>query len=179
VWASQLPPLEGELAIGFLDLIEVRFVDAFLRRGVNWRTVRQAEARGRELFGTTHPFATRNFRTDGRAIFAELGGAGGGAVLELASDQLLFAQVVSPYLLGLEFDQNAAARWWPLGARKAVVIDPNRSFGQPIVAPEGVPTAILAGAFAADGSQEAVARAYGVSLRSVRHAVEFEQKLAA
>ena len=179
VFSSQLPVLGGEIAVGFLDLVEVRFVDAFLKRGVTWSTVRKAEAKGRALFDTTHPFATRPFRTDGRGIFAELGGRAEKAVIDLASSQLAFAQVVSPFLSGIEFEGETAARWWPLGTSKRVVIDPARSFGQPIVAREGVPTAVLAAAVEAEGAEEVVARVYEVSPASVRHAVEFEKKLAA
>jgi uncharacterized protein (DUF433 family) len=179
VFSSQLPVIDGEIAVGFLDLIEVRFVDAFLRRGVSWSTVRKAEAKGRALFDTTHPFATKHFRTDGRGIFADIGGRADKAVIELASSQLAFSQVVSPFLAGIDFDGDAASRWWPLGASKRVVIDPARSFGQPIVAREGVPTAVLAAAVRAEGAEDVVARTYEVSLASVRHAVEFEKKLAA
>jgi uncharacterized protein (DUF433 family) len=179
VWAGQLPVIEGELALGFLDLIEVRFVEAFLKRGVRWSTLRKAEARGRELFDTTHPFATKNFRTDGRGIFAELGGRRDPALIELASSQLAFSQVIAPSLAGVDFERDEAVRWWPLGAGKRVVIDPARSFGQPIVAAEGVPTAVLARAVEAEGDEQFVARTYRVSPRSVRHAVEFEKKLAA
>jgi uncharacterized protein (DUF433 family) len=179
VWISQLTPLDGEIALGFLDLIEVRFVDAFLKRGVKWTTVRKAEARARELFDTTHPFATKNFRTDGRGIFAELGSHKDKAIIELASSQLSFSQLVSPFLVGIDFEKDSAVRWWPLGSAKRVVIDPSRSFGQPIVAKEGVPTSVLARAFEIEGEEGIVARAYQVSRISVRHAVEFEKKLAA
>ena len=36
VWQRQLPIIDGNLAVSFSDLIEVRFVDLFLRRGVSW-----------------------------------------------------------------------------------------------------------------------------------------------
>lgn len=70
-----------------------------------------------------------------------------------------------------------AARWFPVASRR-VVIDPARSFGQPIVQ-EGVPTLVLAKTFAAEGSYSRVARWYDVDVRSVRAAVDFEHRLAA
>jgi uncharacterized protein (DUF433 family) len=69
-------------------------------------------------------------------------------------------------------------RWWPLGRDHRVVLDPERSFGRPIITPESVPTAILARAFQAEGSIDSVARWYEVDPRSVLDAVEFEKKLA-
>jgi len=43
VWRGQLQPVNGALALGFLDLMEIRAVDAFLRAGVSWKTLREAE----------------------------------------------------------------------------------------------------------------------------------------
>jgi len=35
VWRAQLPQLEDSLALGFLDLMEIRFVDAFIEAGLS------------------------------------------------------------------------------------------------------------------------------------------------
>ena len=48
VWRGQWPPIDHSLAVGFLDLIEIRFVDAFLKAGVSWSMLRQARERGVE-----------------------------------------------------------------------------------------------------------------------------------
>lgn len=179
VWQGQLPPSNG-LALGFLDLLEVRFVETFLRHGVSWPIIRKAETRGRERFGTIHPFATRGFQTDGRKIFARISDEESiPALLDVADSQLAFHKMISPSLAGIQFDDDAPVRWWPLGQKRQVVIDPKRSFGQPIVNREGVPTAVLATAFEVEGSEEAVAKWYEVNVRSVRDAVEFEKRLAA
>jgi len=182
VFKTQIPPTEkGELSLGFLDLIEVRFVNAFLSHGVTWPVIRRAESHARQLFATDHPFATKRFKTDGRKIFATLRNraASDPALLDLADNQLAFNKLISPYLRGVEFEHDTAARWRPLGSKKRIVIDPQRSFGQPITDREGVPTAVLAAAFHAEGSEEAVAKTYRADLRSVRDALEFEQLLAA
>jgi hypothetical protein len=46
----------GLPALDFADLIEVRFLDAFLQHGVSWWTIRTAAERVRELLGRHHPF---------------------------------------------------------------------------------------------------------------------------
>ena len=43
VWQSQLPRLDHQIAVSFLDLIEIRFVNAFLEHGVSWPTIRKVE----------------------------------------------------------------------------------------------------------------------------------------
>lgn len=178
---SQLQPLDGVIALGFLDLIEVRFIDAFRRSGVSWKSIRLAYDRARELIGSEHPFSTKIFRSDGRRIFAEIVQRTGKRVLlDLVSNQLAFQKVLAPYLYeGLDFLDQEVSRWWPMGRTRQVVIDPERGFGQPIVDREGVPTAILAQAYRVEESVDAVARWFEVDRRSVRDAVEFEERLAA
>lgn len=181
VWKRQLPSVGGSLALGFLDLMEVRFVNAFRDHGVSWKTLRLAAERARRLFDATHPFSTKRFTTDGRSIFAELRAETGEASLvDVVRSQYAFRQVLAPYLHGVEYDEESIViRWWPLGQKRRVVIDPRRSLGQPIVQPEGVPTSILASAYRREEDVNVVAEWYAVSARSVKDAIDFEGRLAA
>lgn len=182
VWEPELPEVEGSLALGFRDLIEVRFVDAFRSHGVSWKTLRLAAERASEILQDTHPFSTKRFKTDGRRIFAELvSETGEELLLDLVKSQYGFRQVIGPHLYeGLEFDDSrGAVRWYPLPGSRRVVIDPAISFGQPVVHPESVPTAILAKAAQVEPSIDRVARWYEVDPQAVRDAVDYEEQLAA
>lgn len=167
--------------VTFRDLIEVQFVHAFHREGVSWKTIRIAAAKARQITGSDHPFASRAFVTDGRTIFAEIAQrTGNRELLDLRSDQMAFRRVLLPSLRSrLDLSKEGVQRLWPLGKRRPVVIDPARQFGQPISRDEGVPTAVLADAYRAMSSIDAVARWYDVARASVRAAVDFEQRLAA
>ena len=179
VFTSALPPLDGELALNFLDLQEIRFVEAFLRTGVQWKTLRMAHEKAEQGLGS-YPFSRGNFVTDGSRIFHDLAPKikSDGAFVDLVSDQSSFKRIVSPYIVGLEFADGQAIEWWPLGKSRMIVLDPKRSFGQPIVR-EGVPTNILARAYRAERSFTKIARWYEVSERAVRDAVEYETTLKA
>jgi uncharacterized protein (DUF433 family) len=180
VISHQLPTLDGTVALGFRDLIEVRVVHAMRTAGVTWKTIRLAREHAAKLLRTTTPFASARFKTDGRGVFSFIGGTARNRILiDLSASQYAFRTFVGPYLVDVEFDDKAdASRWWPLGARRSVLLDPQRSFGQPIV-PQGVPTAILAAAVRAGGSIETVAKWYELPVRSVRDAVDFEEGLQA
>jgi uncharacterized protein (DUF433 family) len=69
-------------------------------------------------------------------------------------------------------------RWWPLGHRRMVVVDPQRAFGAPIVVNSGIPTATLALAAGREGSPREVTRWYPVTEREVRDAIAFERSLS-
>jgi uncharacterized protein (DUF433 family) len=181
LWQGQWKPIDRSLALGFLDLIEIKFVDAFLKAGVTCATLRQARERAKEMFKVSHPFSTNRFVTDGREIFVELHReTGQPSLIEIVRRQAVFAQIIKPFLKELEFVEGSGlVRWWPLGEKRSVVLDPKRNFGRPILARHGVPTEVLASAVRATGSFSEVARWYEVAEREIEDAVEFEQRLAA
>lgn len=181
LWHGQWEPIGHNLALGFLDLIEIRFVDAFLKAGVSWAMLRQARERAEEMFKVSHPFCTNRFVTDGREIFVKLHReTGEPSLIEIVQRQTVFAQIIKPFLKELEFAEGSGlVRWWPLGEKRLVVLDPTRNFGRPIVARHGVPTEVLANATKAAGSIAEVARWYEVPEREIHDALEFEQRLAA
>lgn len=180
VWTGQLEAMAGGLTLTFFDLIEVRIVYAFLKEGVSWKTLRTARGRAQELFQQSHPFCSNRFGTDGREIFIQLSQeTSEPKLLELTAKQQVFAGIVQPFLKELEFsDENGLVRWWPLGHNRAVVLDPKRCFGQPIVAQEGVPTIALAQAVRTTGSLKEAASWYEVPEASVQDAIKFEEGLA-
>lgn len=179
--SSALGRTAGPLALTFSDLIELRFLEAFLNHGVSWASVRIAAKRAEEILGRSHPFSTRTFRTDGRYILAEIAGVDGVTeLLNLVRNQYEFAKVVPMLFAGLDYDDSESPdRWWPMTRKKLVVIDPSRSFGAPIVNLGGVPTRILAQSVVSNGSDGMTARIFDVPLRAVRHAVQYERILAA
>jgi len=149
----QIPMIGGKPALGFLDLIEVRFVSWLVGKGVSWRTIRLAADRARAELHHEHPFALARFHTDGKAIFLE--------TQEATGDRSL-----------LDLVKNNFAMY-------EVVLDPGRSFGRPIDDGSGVPTATLNDAYQAEGSYERVASWFEVPPEAVRRAVAYEMKLAA
>jgi uncharacterized protein (DUF433 family) len=183
VIVAELQPVEGTTALGFLDLLELRFVDAFLRCGVSMKTIRHAAERACVLFDDRHPFASQRFYTDGKRVLAEIqsGAPDDKALLDLKVDQLGFYEVIKPSLVaGVIFDrQNGhALEWAPSADTPHVVLDPKRQFGQPIIKSVGVQTAALAAAYKAEGSLERVASWFEITEEEVGEALRFELKAA-
>lgn len=171
-----------ELTIGFLDLLEIRFIGAFVEEGISLQKIRIAVHEAARMIGDTHPLSTKRFKTDGQSIFMDVAEDTGEAwLMNLFSRQYQFRDFVWPSLYrGFEYsDSDQATRWWPMFPRRQIVIDPRRAFGHPIVNKGRVPTAILADAFEGEGSITRVAKWYGISKRAVSDAIEFEKSLAA
>lgn len=180
VFSPALAQIEGYRAIGFLDLVELLFVKAFRDEGVTLPTIRKAAKEAAKRWNTTHPFCLRRFATDGRGIFATVvDDTGEEDLLELAKSQLAFKKVLQPYLKQLQYDKDyLVERWWPLGNKRPVCVDPRLCFGRPVVMPVPVPTEVLFEAVSAEQTLKEVAEWYGLPVRCVRAAVDFERQLA-
>lgn len=178
VWQGEIKPLDNKLALSFRDLLELRFVDAFIRAGVSWRTMRRAHTNAQSELRTTHPFCSNRIFTDGRSILLRQATEDSDeALVNLATDQKEFSRIVEAFRKELEFSGTDIV-WWPLGKQRQIVLDPKRNFGQPTVTKSGVPAATLARSVKANSSQELVARWYEVYPDEIRDAVEFEESLA-
>ena len=180
LWTPQLPKFEGRVELGFRDLIELRFVDAFIKAGLGLKAIRRCLEYARECADDDRPFSTQRFKTDGRTIFREsLNQLGEAELLDLKRRQYVFKEVIERNFKDLDIEADAVARWRPFNGRETIVIDPARAFGQPIATDFGVSTIALADAVKAEGSPERVARLYEVPVAVVRDAMKFEDQLAA
>lgn len=172
--------LEG---ISFHDLLEVRFVDAFVRAGVSLPIIRRVAQTAKEVYGSAYPFTQRRFRTDGKTIFeTAVKESGEPELLDLLKRQYAFEQIIGSSLYaGIDFDDNEqrALRWYPIAKSKSVVLDPAIAFGKPIVANCGIRTDILYSAFQAEQNKQRVARQFEVPVQAVDAAIRFEERIAA
>lgn len=180
LWSPELPANEAHLELGFRDLIELRFVNAFAEEGVDLRIIRRCLEHAREAVQDPRPFSTRRFRTDGRTIFLDtLKATGESELLDLKRGQFVIKSVIERTFRDLDLDNDVVARWRPFRGKDTIVIDPQRSFGQPIATESGVPTIALAEAVTSEGSVDRVARLYEVPSAVVRDAIRFEAYLQA
>lgn len=180
LWRPQVDIGDGKTYLGFRDLMEMRTAHAFMAIGVSATMIRKAINEAKLSVDDERPLSTKKFMTDGRSIFLEIANESGDAKLvDLFRGQYTFKRIIEASLRGVEFEGIIPTRWWPASIAQKIVLDPERSFGQPIEADTGVPTAVLAAAVKAEGSVEAAANIWQVPTRSVQRAVKFEMELAA
>jgi len=180
LWRPQLPAYDHHLELGFRDLIELRFIKAFIDAGLGLKTIRHCLEYARECVNDDRPFSTRRFRTDGRTIFLDsLKNSGESELLDLKNRQYVLKQVIERTFKDLDTSKDIVTRWRPFRGKKSIVIDPQRAFGQPIAADQGLPTVALADAVKAEGSIKRVSSLFDVPATVVRDAVNFEKSLLA
>lgn len=180
LWQPQIDLDDDHVYLGFRDLMEMRTAHAFMEKGVSAIAIRRAIAEASKLVDDERPLSTKKFKTDGRDIFLEIVREDGGTQLvDIFRKQYAFQKLIEQSLTDVDFDGIVPGRWWPATRAKGIIVDPARSFGQPIDEESGVPTAALAAAVQAEGSIEAAARAWQVKSSAVRRAADFEASLLA
>jgi len=180
LWTPEFPALEGKLHLSFRDLIELRVLDRFRRAKTSMPYLRKVVSSAQQLLGDTHPFSNARLKSDGKRLYLEIvSGTHEPALVELLSGQHAFHSIISEGLKDITYEGESAAYWTPGEGRGAVVIDPRRSFGQPVLAQSGVPTAIIRLQAQAGRSAREISRAFEVDEPSVRAALRFEEALAA
>ncbi|RXN84712.1 DUF433 domain-containing protein [Achromobacter aloeverae] len=187
LWKTQIDTREyDEDVIGFQDLLEARFVRAFIDHGIPLIVVRRCLESARAIYGVDYPFTTLKFKTDGRTIFGEALRLmqSEGEMVDLRSRQIVFRDIIHPSLYaGIEYKGMQAMKWYPLGKRTHVVLDPARQFGKPIVEDAGIPTDALYASYLAEGGNEQAvsltAEVFDVAPRFVQSAIVFETSLLA
>ncbi len=174
--------------LSFADLMEAIVISAFAEHGVQIRTVRRAIEMAREKYDLERPFSSEIFETDGKNIFMELReyDPDDSGLIDIVNSQRAFKNIVKPAFKNIEFSHRRAARWWPLGKSRGVLVDPSISLGAPIVSKSGVPIDALVsalpetkGEMPSESEVRSVARLYDVSNLEVRNAAFFNLQFAA
>lgn len=173
---------DGELALGFLDLLEVAFLgrisQAVERQGRNlsWSALRSAADTARRVMQTEHPFAARRIHTDGKSIFLEAQKkTGDQALYDLVSDNFAIYEVLaSSFIATIEYEEDQPRRWTPDARFPRIKIDPRRAFGRPIETKSGTPAETLFDAWRAEqGNAAKVASWYGSDEEGVGQAIRY------
>jgi len=167
--------------LSFRDLLELRIVKAFVQYKVPLTVIRSAIRNAEQIFSTRYPFTTHRFLTDGRSVFYEaLHEHGDVELTDLVRRQIVFEHIIRPELYaGIEFSKSGeATKWFPVKQSKRIVLDPNVSFGKPVIAKAGIKTEVLAASYAAEKNKKVVAALYGVSVPDVEAALRYERMSA-
>jgi len=177
---TEIAPIEYQIALSFVNLIEVRFIHAFNKYGVSVRSIRYMAEEAKRVLNHPHPFATEMmFRTDGKKIFIETAEATGDKKLydlkgrNWGMYQVLTEALKSDVVYG---PSGLASGWYPRKETSPdILIHPKIAFGQPVLEESGVPIEALYEAFVAEGEDyDAVARWFDVPKKQVKEAVNFQ-----
>lgn len=173
------------LGLSFSNLVEAYVLTAIRRKHrIGLQTIRKGLAYLTNQFGSARPLLEQQFATHGAQLFVERLGE----IINLSRNgQIEMADMILAYLERVERDAKGLPiklypfmRSQPLRDQpRTVVIDPRVSFGRPVLAGTGIPTAVLAEQFKAGDQPKDLAKEYGADEQAVWDAIRCELDLRA
>lgn len=171
---------QNERLVSFLDLVQTLAIRRIrLEYSIPLNTIRDAVNHAHTRYGIDFPFA-RKHKTliFGKSIAIEIGDK----LIEISGknkDQL-HKTVIEPYIRDLTFDSTGLAttyspfKW----NNNEIIMDPKFHFGQPVLKSCGYSYSVLYHAVKTEGSYEAAAAAYAVSVDEIDIACRYYDFLA-
>jgi uncharacterized protein (DUF433 family) len=134
------------------------------------KSIREIVRNCQEGLGVQRPLTALKFKTDGRELYVDQGEV----LLEVGKRKWNRAwnEVLGPFLETLDYADEVAARWWPLGRTAQVVVDPDYGFGFPVLAESGVRTEIIRERILAGDLEDQIAKDFDISTVEVQRAVQ-------
>lgn len=168
-------------ALSFTNLVEAHVLRAIrIVHNVELKQIRIALNFISDELGYAHPLVRQDFlSTDGKSIYVKHLGM----LLDVTQHgQIAIRETLEIYLTRIEVDeQGIANKLFPFthsqGKKddpKVVVIDPNISFGRPVIVGTGIPIEVLADRYKAGESVELLAEDYGCDRNLIQSALAFE-----
>lgn len=170
--------------LSFVNLVELLVLAAIRKEHhVELKQVRNAVEFLRKKFPSRHPLADNQFQTNGIDLFVEKYGK----LLNIARDgQIAMKEVIQQYLKLVKRDASGVPFKLQLPRRAdapeplaAVVIDPERGYGRPILDGRGIRTEVVVERFQAGESIASLAEDYGLAAPVVEDILRSQQPLAA
>jgi uncharacterized protein (DUF433 family) len=174
----EMPPITpgrgNQDAVSFVDLVEVAVIGKLRKRKFSLKRIRQINAYCRLYLKEPRPLVTQKFKVAGQDIFLEddfdvLVAVGREAGM------LAWREVLEPFLEDVEYENDLARRWWPLGRDHKVVVDPDYGFGLPVIEGVGVRTEIIAERREAGDSMKEITYDFGVTPDQIEDALLWEK----
>ncbi|MEW6543950.1 MAG: DUF433 domain-containing protein [Nitrospirota bacterium] len=181
-------PDPGTNLLSFMNLVEVHVLDAIRRKhNIPLEKVRIAVRYLSKEFPSRHPLADQEFETDGLDLFVKKFSQ---LINVSQAGQLAVREVLQAHLQRIERDQaGIPVKLYPFTRKrdpqelkeepKAVVIDPRVSFGRPVLAGTGIPTAVIAERYKAGESVDDLVDDYGRRRLEIEEAIRCELHLEA
>jgi uncharacterized protein (DUF433 family) len=166
-----------EPGVSFLELVEVAAIGRLKDAGFSLHQIRVIVDRCEEIFGAPRPLVTLRFRVDGRAAFVQADDSLVNLGLTRGKRQRAWEEVLSPFLVTIEYEDGIARRWWPRGQEHHVLVDPEIGFGYPVVEGTGIRTEIILEQFRAGRDPDEIAADFNLTSGQVLDAIRFETQL--
>lgn len=169
-----------EKACSFLQLIEIVVAARFRKaEHASFKTVRHAYDNARTLFKLDYPFAHMELKAIGGHIVHIMRVPGVSLQAIDQPEQYTLPDLVQETVGQIEYEYDLAARWWPLGKKIPIIVDPQISAGLPIIKGRGITVETIVNRFKkADQKLDFIAKDFELDFGVVEEVIRYAEKVA-
>ena len=165
-------------AVNFHTMIELVSMFNLSKQGLSTREIVKGHNSLVKMYHTPHPYADKKvmeeLKINGKKLIANLDGS---YVNTDGSNQLNF-HFISQLLESIDFDDNLAVRYYPMGKEKSIVIDPKRKFGSAVVGDTNIYPETLYSYYKGGESIKYIAALFEIDEQMVKDAISFCKQAA-
>lgn len=127
---------------------------------------------------TPYPFASHKLLVSRKEILYEAGGDTW--VHADDSNQIVIHDLIEEFFQKIDFSKDTlACRFWPLGKKHSIVVDPHHQFGQPVIQGTNVNAATIFSMYDSGESKSTIGILYDLTEEQVNDAIAFCKRKAA
>jgi len=158
-------------AVNFHTLIEFYVYYQLREFGISSSQIQEAHKVLSKVLKSAYPFAHSKLLTDGKTIFFT---PDIHSIINAdQSLQLNLKEVLIPFCQKIEFQDELATRYYPLGKKKDIVVDPTHQFGTPTIKSTNIPAETIYSLFRGGETVDTIASQFEISPKSVRHVITY------
>lgn len=165
---------EGSRAVSFHTVVELYVMIQLAEKGVRTSEVLLAHQKLSRIYKTRFPFAQKQvleeIQTDGKRIFWKRGED----IVSLNGSDQFNLNIIKIFFKMLDFgEEDVVSRLWPMGKDKAIVIDPARKFGHPIIDGKNIYPETIFEHFKAGDPIPYIAHIYQITEKEAEDAINY------
>ena len=183
----EVPPLfpsDNRDMVSFLQMIEIMVAGRLRKSGkrVSFQKVRIAYTNAQREWDIEYPFAHMKLEALGGHIVHFL--SSGGSVdsfpaLDTPGQSTLPGLLRSETVNQIEYDDKLAARWFPVGKKVPIVVDPRLSAGLPVIKGRGVTVQAIHKRFKSGLRIDFIAKDFEMDTALIETALQYAERVAA
>lgn len=161
------------VAVNFYTLIEIYVFNYLRNLSIKTKKIVQAHSELSSHLNTPYPFCHSDILlASGKDIIYKLGD-----ILAVSDSgfQQAISEYVMPYAQKIEFKDELANKFYPLGKSHSVVINPANQFGFPVIEGTNIKVSTISNLFRGGEKIEFISSLYNLTQQQVRDAINFDK----
>lgn len=160
--------------LDFYTMIEIYIFSELRESGVKIKDIVQAHEELANHYKTPFPFSNKDvvkgLKTDGKKVYFKFKDG----IISLDGTKQFNLEVVKDFFKKVDFNSEMlVSKFYPLGKKKNVVVDPQIKFGQPVLKSTGISVDTIYDLFLSGEKLELIAFLYNLEVKDVRDAVKY------